>query len=244
MKVLPVSTPTMFIMVGIPGAGKSQFARAFADHYDLPIITIEELAASLPPAAQHITTNTQAASAVANQLAGEFLKTQSSFILDSAHSNNRIERMKLQRMANANRYQTIAVWVQVDEPSARQRSMRQRDSGVSMNERQYMDAVKNFTAPTTERYAVVSGKHTFTTQHNAVLHKLRPQVKKTAPPASPKPESPTSAPKQRPETDEPAAPATQHPSDPSAPPTAPTVPRRHIPVAAKRPVPTRHIKIG
>ncbi|MBL8159581.1 ATP-binding protein [Candidatus Saccharibacteria bacterium] len=175
MKPLPVSTPTMFIMVGIPGAGKSHFAGQFARQYGLPVVTVEPIAEALPDAAPLIYHDVPTHAKIANHFAAQLAKTGKSFIIDTAHGNSKIERMQLQRLANHHRYQTLLVWVQVDEPSARQRVKRARqEQGKPTDEHRFIDAVKTFNAPTGERYVVVSGKHTFPAQHNAVVRKLMP----------------------------------------------------------------------
>lgn len=230
MKALPVSTPTILIIIGIPGAGKSHFAGQLANHYNLPLVTPERIADIVPPAAQHLDAEPAASAELAGHLTAELLKTGASFIIDSAHLGNKIERMKLQRLASRHRYQTLIVWVQVDEPSAQQRAERNRaERGQSLSPRRFMDSVKQFNAPQTEHYAVVSGKHTFSAQQGAVLRKLQP-----AKPATANKPTPTPAP---------ASPPADASQTPAAAEDDPQLPRRRIPKAADRPIPSRRINI-
>lgn len=114
----------------------------------------------------------------------ELVKTKNTILVDGICST-RQERQALEQFAAAHDYNTLVVWVQTDEPTAKARSLNRspKRSGDEFNARltaeQFSTLAARFSAPTREDYVVISGKHTYTTQARMVLRKLAaPRVEK------------------------------------------------------------------
>lgn len=158
MKSLSLSQPHLIALVGIPGSGKTFFAEKFAETFHAPYVSHEKIAVFAKDAAKPITFI---------QLE-ELLKTNQSVVVDGL-TDTRTERADLAKIARANGYETLFVWVQTDPQTAKIRTMKARTLGPE----EYNKAVRRFTAPNeAEKPVVVSGKHTYATQAKVVLKKL------------------------------------------------------------------------
>lgn len=159
MHSLQLSKPHIIAMVGIPGAGKSQFAENFAQTFGAPRLSIDMFA-------QLTDDETTAQQAVA-LLLGEFLKTKQTLILDGA-TEKRVSRSELMRIARAAGYKVLFVWVQTDLATARARWMKQHQ-----NEPLFENRLKQFSQPhPSEPCMVISGRYTYASQLRALLKRL------------------------------------------------------------------------
>lgn len=178
MKTLALSRPLLLILIGLPGAGKSFFARQFSDMFGAPMVNYDRIRfelfekGHLEPAEQDIVRR------IANYQMDELVKTRRSFIIDGG-SNTAQDRQKLEKLAKANGYGTLLIWVQTDDITCKRRST-QRNSkrsaddtlSPSLTDEQWTKSAKAFNQPTKEPYMVISGKHAFSTQAKMVLRKL------------------------------------------------------------------------
>jgi predicted kinase len=173
MKSLSLAKPLILIVIGTPGSGKSFFARQFSETFSAPEVNYDRL---------HHTLSSTSDSTVVNQVAefeiDELLKTQKTFIIDGA-GYSRAQRVALRKKAQESGYDTLLVWVQTDENTAKYRSMkrssRRKDDqyNTSLTSQQYDALVKKFNPPAVnEQSVVISGKHTYATQAKVVLKKL------------------------------------------------------------------------
>ena len=190
MKSLSLSKPLIIITVGLPGAGKSFFARQFSETFGAPIVSYDRLCYELFADPTYSKDERTIISRVALAQTEELIKTHKTFIVDGG-GNTKAERMHLKKLAEKNGYGILAVWAQVDEPTARQRSLkrskRKKDDiyNQSISEEQFEKDKKRFTPPAVnEHYVVISGKHVHATQARVVLKKLvtpREEAKPTVP---------------------------------------------------------------
>lgn len=190
MKSLSLSKPLIIITVGLPGAGKSFFARQFSETFGAPIVSYDRLCYELFAEPTYSKDERAIIARVALAQTEELIKTHKTFIVDGGGST-KAERVFLKKLAEKNGYGVLAVWAQVDEPTARQRSMkrskRKKDDmyNQSISEQQFEKDKKRFTPPTTnEQYVVISGKHVHAAQAKVVLKKLvtpREEIKPTVP---------------------------------------------------------------
>ena len=146
-------------MVGIQGSGKTFFASKFAETFNAPYIDRDTILT-------YANDETSGDSLVGVMLE-ELLKTRKSVVVE-ADTATRTSRMTLAKQLRDAGYVPLFVWVQVDQETARQRSLKQGRSGE-----EHDAALKRFTPPTsTEHALVISGKHTYATQARIVLKKL------------------------------------------------------------------------
>lgn len=159
MKSLSLTQPHAIVMVGIPGSGKTFFAKQFSDTFNAPFVTINDI---LPH-----TKNEQSAHHIAHRHLDELLKTKLSLIveLDTA---TRTARRELATKLRSAGYKPMIVWVQTDPDAA---FVRHKRSGNS--EESFDGQIRRFSPPhETENPIVLSGKHTFATQARVILKHL------------------------------------------------------------------------
>ncbi len=171
MKSLSLVKPLILIVIGTPGSGKSFFARQFSETFSAPEVNYDRL--------QHmLSTDSEVVQKIAEFEIDELLKTQKTFIIDGA-GYSRAKRIALRKKAQESGYDTLLIWVQTDENTAKYRSMkrssRRKDDqyNTSLTSQQYDALVKRFSPPAAnEQSVVISGKHTYATQAKVVLKKL------------------------------------------------------------------------
>lgn len=212
MKRLSLTQPTILLMVGVPGAGKSFFAWQFAENYNLPYVSQDRIRSELFNQPTHTSDEQEIIGRVADYMVDELLRGGSHFIVDGHLGNIRSHRLSMTRRAREAGYRLLIIWVQVDAQTAKIRSLKRnpkkRDDQYNqpLTEAVFEALKKQLTPPASEEQVVVSGKHTFPAQHKMVLRKLAQasQPKKDDQPAAPKvvtptPERPMGRPTPRPE---------------------------------------------
>ncbi|RWZ79139.1 MAG: ATP-binding protein [Candidatus Chaera renei] len=177
MKSLSLAKPLAIMMIGLPGAGKSQFAKQFSDMFSAPVCSLNRLRYELFNSPSFQPQEYEILKRVVCYQIEELSKTGKSFIIDGA-CNALAERRDLAGIVRKNGYDTLVVWVQTDEPTARLRSVKRgRNDHLAehqtMNLPAFESELKRLNPPAAaENYVVISGKHTFSTQARAVLKKL------------------------------------------------------------------------
>lgn len=164
MKPSDTVKPRIVIMVGIPGSGKSFFAEHFSETFKAPLISIHKIR-------QELTTdsdNKEAVKQIINYILGETLKT-GKIIIYEGNTDRRSERTNLAKKAYEAGYDPIFVWVQTEINDAKKRST--KTGGLS--ECEFENKLKQFSPPhASERFVVISGKHTYNTQLKAILKSI------------------------------------------------------------------------
>lgn len=204
MKPTSLLQPTVFLMVGMPGAGKSYFARRFGEQHEAPCVSADRLRLEMFNQPQYTPAEQAIVNRVADYMVEELFKTKRSFIIDGLMGNVRSQRTALAQRARAHGFKLLTVWVQVDETTARSRSLKRNAKKVDdrynppMPETSFTGLLKQLTPPASEPHVVISGKHNFPTQKAAVLRKL-PRPRSAEAPVKPAPQSEQAAP-QAPQT--------------------------------------------
>lgn len=178
MKSLSVSKPLILIMVGLPGSGKSFFARQFSDTFNAPVVSYDRIRYCLTEVPTYEKGENDLVKMLADYQIEELLKTQKTFILDGG-SDQRAERAAFRTKVAKAGYDTLLIWVQTDEVTAKYRSMKRSKRRTydqlnpSLTAGQYDQLASKFLAPAdNENHVVISGKHTYATQARVVLKKL------------------------------------------------------------------------
>lgn len=178
MKSLSLSRPLVIMVIGLPGSGKSFFARQFSDMFGAPLVSVDFIRNTISPDSQYSTLEDSVVASVATSQILELLKTSKTFVVDGG-VNNRASRLTIARDAKKHEYGLLTIWVQTDEPTSLARSTRRSNKRVadelntSLSPRQFERYQKQFSIPTpSENIVVISGKHTFTTQARIVLKAL------------------------------------------------------------------------
>ncbi len=171
MKPLSLSRPHLIVMVGISGAGKSQFAAQFAEVFKAPLVNRDAILEQIFPGTQAGRPQIEAANGVSRYLLDQLLKTGQTVVFDGA-SDTRPERLELAKAAKEAGYESLFVWVQTDPVEAKRRAIKlNKDRSLSSDE--YESLLSRFRVPTaSEKVVVISGKHTFASQLKIVLKRL------------------------------------------------------------------------
>ena len=161
MKHLSLTKPHLIITVGIPGSGKSYFAEKFASTFGAPYVSQQKIEALTLDHVDEI---------IQLQL-DELLKTNQSIIFDG-DSATRADRVRLTKKARDAGYETLLIWIQTDQQTAKMRTTGKK-SPSQKSEEGFEHSIKRFTPPNAlERPLVISGKHTYASQAKVVLKKL------------------------------------------------------------------------
>jgi predicted kinase len=166
MKSLTLTRPHLIVMVGIPGSGKSFFAEKFANTFHAPYISFQEIISIAEVA------NSTARRLVHYQLR-ELLKTSQTIIVDT-EAGSRTERAELSKLGREVGYETLFIWVQIDQQTAKSRYVKTAKPSEKLTLATLYDKrMTRFTPPSAvEKSLVISGKHTYATQAKIVLTKL------------------------------------------------------------------------
>lgn len=177
MAELQLNPPVIIFVVGIPGSGKTHFARQLAEQYLFPYISENRIRYELFDQSQYSNDEAIIVDNLANLLFNNLLLTKSSFIYETTVSKTR--RTELTKQATRQGYKILTVWVQADIQSALNRSIkkdkRRPDDKYShaMSQETFQKLAKQFMAPSGhDTYVVVSGKYAYKNQHLAVMRKL------------------------------------------------------------------------
>lgn len=178
MKSLSLSRPLVIMMLGNPGAGKSFFARQFAETFNAPVVSVDRIRYELFAEPTFSRDEEMIVSRMCNLQIDQLLKTHRTFIIDGAMSV-RADRALVEQQAKKLGYGSLVIWVQTDPATAKSRSMRRNakrifdEFNVSLTDEQYDKISQRLTPPSDRETAVViSGKHTYATQVKIVLKKL------------------------------------------------------------------------
>lgn len=148
------------MMVGLPGSGKSFFAKAFAETFHAPYIDYNDIGACAADGAK--------ASELTLLFLREIAKTQQTFIFEGS-SDTRSNRTEFAKWARAQGYTPLYIWTQTDQATCLKRSLK---SGTLTRE-QFATVVRDFSPPhPQEKAVVISGKHTYASQAKVVLAQL------------------------------------------------------------------------
>lgn len=160
--------PHLIVVVGVPGAGKSLFAKHFADTFNTPFINCGKIRRELFVKPTFNKSEDEIVSRIAKQMLSELLKTGKTVIYEEP-SGQRAKRGALVKQAIGAGYITVFVWVQTESLTAQRRAT--KFSGLTAD--QFNAALKQFKPlQRSEKAIVISGKHTYATQVKIVLKRL------------------------------------------------------------------------
>lgn len=178
MKSLNLARPQMLLLVGIPGSGKSFFARQFSETFDAPVVSVDRIRFELFANPTYSADENDLVARLAGYVIEELLKTKRSFVVDGG-CNARAERQRLAQLARKSEYEAPVVWVQTDIATCRTRALKRNPEkraddkfSPSLSEQSFDAMSRRFTEPTHEKHVVISGKHAYGTQAKMVLRKL------------------------------------------------------------------------
>lgn len=178
MQKLLLSQPTLFLLYGFPGSGKTFFARQLCEELQAAHVQSDRARYELFDQPRYDRQENEIVSHLINYMTEEFLQAGVSVAYD-VNAMRASQRKALRELALRNKAKTILVWFQMDIDSAYDRiSKRDRrkidDKYTATIDRASFDSIiRGMQNPTSsESYMVISGKRTFQTQRSAIIKKL------------------------------------------------------------------------
>ena len=177
-KIYPTK-PFLLLFYGFPGAGKTYFARQFAENVQSAHVSEDRIRGELFEQPRYDKQENEIVSQLMNYMTEEFLAAGLSVAYDLNAMRTR-QRRQLYDMARRNHAQPVLVWFQMDQETAfgrnRKRDRRRADDkyAAQWDRSTYDNIIAHMQNPSPgEDYAVISGKHLFNMQLSAVVSKLR-----------------------------------------------------------------------
>lgn len=173
-----LSKPALIILYGLPGAGKTYFARQFCEEVQAAHLQGDRIRFELFDQPRYDRQEDGVVNHLMTYMAEEFLRAGISVVLD-ANARRLNQRRELRDLARRSKAQNTLIWFQIDTESAfiriAKRDRRRSDDRYSapMDRSTFNTFTGHMQNPaTTEEYTVISGKHPFSSQRSAVLKKL------------------------------------------------------------------------
>ncbi len=166
------------MLYGYPGAGKTYFARQLCEQVHAAHVQGDRIRSELFDEPRYDKEENSVVTHLMDYMAEEFLNAGLSVVYD-VNAMRSTQRHELREMARRHKTQPLLIWLQIDVESAfmraNKRDRRHIDDKYSNSlERTMFDNVVNgMQNPSNiEDYAVISGKHVFSTQFGAAVKKM------------------------------------------------------------------------
>ena len=175
---ITLSKPVLICLYGFPGSGKSYVARNLADVVQMAHVSGDRIRSELFENPRYDTQENAIVTHLMNYMTHEFLSAGVSVVYD-ANSLRVAQRRTLRELARTNKADYMLIWLQIDPDTAFARTQ-ERDRRTSddryaqpQDNNTFNHILSGMQNPQPgEDYLVISGKHTFTTQKNAVVNRL------------------------------------------------------------------------
>lgn len=178
MAKLQLNQPTLFLLYGFPGAGKTYFARQLCEELQAAHVQGDRIRYELFEEPRFDRQENEIVTHLMEYMSEEFLQAGISVVFD-VNASRAAQRRELRDLARKTKAQIVLVWFQLDTESAfvrvNKRDRRKADDKYAMplDRTTFETVISHMQNPTpTEDYMVVSGKRTFHTQRGAVIKKL------------------------------------------------------------------------
>lgn len=175
-KIIP-NKPTLICLYGFPGSGKSYVARNLADEIQLAHVNSDRIRSELFQEPRYDTQENAIVSHLMDYMSEEFLNAGVSIVYDT-NALRVSQRRRLREMARKHNAAYLLIWIQIDLDTAFGRTQ-QRDRRTSDDKYAEPQTRSTFDRqasgmqnPEGEEYIVISGKHTFSTQKNAIINRM------------------------------------------------------------------------
>ncbi len=178
MSKVVTTRPVLIMLYGFPGAGKTFFARQLSEGLGAAHIQGDRIRSELFSKPTYDKRETELVASLMDYMAEEFLKAKVSVIYDM-NAARFAKRRALRDIARRLHVSPLLVWMQIDIESSFTRIAKRDkrhidDKYASSLDRTTFEAIINqMQNPNRdEDYLVISGKHTFSTQQNAIIKKM------------------------------------------------------------------------
>lgn len=178
MGKLQPTKPLLILLYGMPGSGKTFFSRQLCEQVAAAHIQGDRIRDELFEKPTYSKEENHIVASLMSYMASEFLHAGISVVFDT-NSMRLSQRRALRNLAIKSGAHTVLLWIQIDPDSAFKRASR-RDKrknddhyAQEMDPATFRELLGGMQNPEiTENYVVLSGKHVFNTQKNAVMRYL------------------------------------------------------------------------
>jgi predicted kinase len=175
---ITLTKPTLISFYGFPGSGKSYVARNLAGDLQIANVSADRIRNELFEQPRYDAQENAIVMHLMNYMTEEFLSAGVSVAYDT-NALRASQRHNLRDLARKNKAEYLLVWLQTDPESAFTRTQG-RDRRTSddkfaqpLNRDSFDRILSGMQNPQpNEHYLVISGKHTFSTQKNAIITRL------------------------------------------------------------------------
>lgn len=178
MSKLILNKPTLLMLYGFPGSGKTFFARQLCENVNAAHIQGDRIRYELFEQPRFDKQENEVVSHLMEYMAEEFLNAGISVVYDTDASRVGQRRLLRDLARRVNAVPTL-VWIQIDLESAFtrcvKRDRRRSDDkyAKSLDRTTFESLASQMQNPTqTEDFIVISGKHAYQTQRSAVIKRL------------------------------------------------------------------------
>ncbi|MCL5112996.1 MAG: ATP-binding protein [Patescibacteria group bacterium] len=178
MTKLTPNKPFLVVYYGYPGSGRTYFSRQFAEEVQVAHLQSDRIRSELFEKPRYDKQENVIVRQLINYMTEEFLGAGLSVIYDADILTN-AQRTMLKNIALKYSAEFVVIWLQIDEETsfgriARRDKRKQDDKYAPKWDRTTFDAIiKQMQNPTVLKDTIViSGKHLYHTQRNAVLSGL------------------------------------------------------------------------
>lgn len=178
MNKVTLNKPVLICFYGYPGSGKSYVARNLEQVLQIARVSADHIRHELFSRPRYDAQENAIVTHLMNYMTEEFLKAGVGVIYD-ANVMRSAYRRRLRELAKKHRAEYLLIWLQIDTENAFARTQR-RDRRLlddKYSEKQTKTTFERQMAlmqnpQVDENYMVISGKHSFAGQKNAILSRL------------------------------------------------------------------------
>jgi predicted kinase len=173
-----LTRPTIIMLYGLPGSGKSFFARQAADMLSVPHVSSDRIRYELFEKPTYSKDEQAVIFNIMMIMLEQFTRSGLSAIMDVSLSRA-ADRKLVREFAKRSKVDTMLLWLQADADSCfartKNRDHRKSDDMYSadITRAQFDEVERGMQAPANEDAVVISAKHLFESQKNVFLRKLR-----------------------------------------------------------------------
>jgi len=192
MNKLALNKPTLIMLYGFPGSGKTYLARQLCEDLFAAHVQADRIRFELFEEPRYDAQENEIVDHLMRYMTDEFLAAGMSVVYDTSVTKFS-QRRTLREAARKAKAVPFLIWLQIDPESsylrAAKRDKRKADDKYAMaiDVNSFENQLAQMQNPTNvEDFIVISGKHTYQTQRNAIFKKLFDQSLLTADSASSK----------------------------------------------------------
>lgn len=178
MNKLTLNKPTLIILYGFPGTGKTFLARQLCEDMSAAHVQGDRIRFELFEEPRYDHQENEIVEHLMTYMAEEFLSAGMSVVYD-INTARTGQRRALRDLARKVKAATVLAWIQIDVESAFdrviKRDRRKTDDryAMALDRTTFESLISQMQNPeSNEDYVVISGKHNYQTQRNAIIKKL------------------------------------------------------------------------